>query len=291
MNIEDLAGHIEDLEAIGTEPSIQAAAALEAVLISLAASPDTASGFSDLHPDVAELYELLKYVMRELKFLSEMGGDTENPQYEQNKSAFKKATGEVAYALNEAKLKIKGDFNASYRALVGHQISATPVNKLLTKLTSVASYLDGIGKTAAADYIDLLALVENRPAEYDRWKTREDLYDHAKHNKDLMWKITKQEVDENRKEHHLTTMRDHPVSLSTRYSPEYPGVQMYPVSDGVYQDIVSKKIYNYHDGWTDSRGNKYPSSSVANQTPNFNQISNPHRIFDTRVELSKRKGA
>ena len=54
--------------------------------------------------------------------------------------------------------------------------------------------------------------------------------------------------------------------LSTRYSPDRPGVQAARVSDGVFQDPYTRKVYDYNEGFTTEDGRNFPGGSAAFQT-------------------------
>jgi len=54
--------------------------------------------------------------------------------------------------------------------------------------------------------------------------------------------------------------------LSTRYSPDRPGVQAMRVSDGVFQDPYTNKVYDYNEGFTTEDGRNFPGGSAAFQT-------------------------
>ena len=55
-------------------------------------------------------------------------------------------------------------------------------------------------------------------------------------------------------------------SLSTRYSPDRVGVQAQRVSDGVYKDPYTNKVYDYNEGFTAESGESYPGGSPALQS-------------------------
>tara|TARA_Y100000310_G_C20258591_1_gene612539 strand:+ start:66 stop:545 length:480 start_codon:yes stop_codon:yes gene_type:complete len=55
-------------------------------------------------------------------------------------------------------------------------------------------------------------------------------------------------------------------SLSTRYSPDRVGVQARRVSDGVYQDPYTNKIYDYNEGFKTEDGSVFSGGTVDNQT-------------------------
>ncbi len=58
-------------------------------------------------------------------------------------------------------------------------------------------------------------------------------------------------------------------SLSTRYSPDRPGVMTKRISDGVAQDPYTNKIYDWANGFTSESGEVFPGGSVALQTDLF----------------------
>jgi len=57
-----------------------------------------------------------------------------------------------------------------------------------------------------------------------------------------------------------------PNSLSTRYSPDRPGVQARRIADGVFQDPYTNKIYDYNDGFKTEDGRSFPGGSPALQS-------------------------
>jgi hypothetical protein len=64
-------------------------------------------------------------------------------------------------------------------------------------------------------------------------------------------------------------------SLSTRHSPDLPGVQLVRVSDGVYRDPVTNKTYDFTRGFVLDDGTKYVGGSVSAQTPAGNEKFRP----------------
>ena len=72
--------------------------------------------------------------------------------------------------------------------------------------------------------------------------------------------------------------------LSTRYSPDMPGVSLVRVGDNVYQCPVTKKIYDFRAGYTTMKGNKIPGSDVSNQTQHLSRQVQEHMNFGTREE-------
>jgi hypothetical protein len=58
-------------------------------------------------------------------------------------------------------------------------------------------------------------------------------------------------------------------SLSTRYSPDMPGVQAAVPSDGVRVNPYTKQVFNYNEGFKTSDGRNFSPTSVSNQTKIF----------------------
>lgn len=73
--------------------------------------------------------------------------------------------------------------------------------------------------------------------------------------------------------------------LSTRYSPDRPGVSLMRITDSVYQDPTTGKIYNYESGYKTDKGNEIPGSSVKNQTDYAEGANDSRSMFTTRESL------
>ena len=54
--------------------------------------------------------------------------------------------------------------------------------------------------------------------------------------------------------------------LSTRYSPDRVGVQARRVSDGVFQDPFTNKVYDYNEGFKTEDGRDFPAGNAALQS-------------------------
>lgn len=55
-------------------------------------------------------------------------------------------------------------------------------------------------------------------------------------------------------------------SLSTRYSPDRVGVQARRISDGVSQDPITNKIYDWNEGFKTEDGETFSGGGVSLQT-------------------------
>lgn len=62
------------------------------------------------------------------------------------------------------------------------------------------------------------------------------------------------------------TTRTYSRSLSTRYSPDRVGVQARHIADGVYQDPITNKTYDWNEGFKTESGEEFHGSGVSLQT-------------------------
>jgi len=123
--------------------------------------------------------------------------------------------------------------------------------------------------------------VEKQRQKY-RDQALEEAYTKAReqHNEEIGVEDAKQALDKKVKQY-----RPLETSLSTRYSPDMPGVQLMRIGDNVYQCPVTKKIFNYNAGYTTAKGNKVPGSAVENQTQQLGFRAPEHMNFSTREEV------
>lgn len=70
--------------------------------------------------------------------------------------------------------------------------------------------------------------------------------------------------------------------LNTRYDPDHAGVLLNRIGDGIWQSEMTKKIYDFKEGFKLNNGMIVPGSSVSEQT----QVDPRefHSVFDTREE-------
>jgi hypothetical protein len=66
-------------------------------------------------------------------------------------------------------------------------------------------------------------------------------------------------------------------ALSSRHSPDLPGVSLERVSDGVFKDSVTGKTYDFNRGFVLDDGTEYKGGSVSAQTPKANEKMQPIR--------------
>lgn len=67
--------------------------------------------------------------------------------------------------------------------------------------------------------------------------------------------------------------REFDRSLSTRYSPDRPGVQAKRIADGVYQDPYTGKVYDWNEGFRTETGDEFHGGGVSLQTELFDRSS------------------
>jgi len=180
--------------------------------------------------------------------------------------------------------------------------------EVFTKLADLADRLDDIGATDEANLVDQFIEVHATDLEYkgeadtEQSKRYDDKHHHSLQVREPK---TKQErVDrEGRDKHHVHTYENQErdtqhynkgkenkkeASLSTRYCPEHIGVSMGRVGENTYQCPLCREVYNWETGWSDHDGKEHPGGSVAAQTPDSSGYDIPHRIFDSRENISNR---
>lgn len=82
-----------------------------------------------------------------------------------------------------------------------------------------------------------------------------------------------------------------PVQTKTRYSPDHPGVQMIRVSDDIYQDPITRKIYDFAKGFETEDGEKHLGGSVAEMTPDWPEYyQSPHPFVELHRAGKSYKG-
>jgi hypothetical protein len=75
------------------------------------------------------------------------------------------------------------------------------------------------------------------------------------------------------------------ASLSTRYPPDMPGGHQVRISDSIYQDVLTGKIYDYKNGYTTAKGNKVPGTAVEYQIPDVGSLAVGDAVFETRQSV------
>jgi len=78
------------------------------------------------------------------------------------------------------------------------------------------------------------------------------------------------------------------ASLSTRYSPDMPGVSLVRIGEGIWQCPITKKIYDFKAGYTTAKGNVVPGSDVSNQTAQLGFRAQDSMNFSSREEVLNR---
>lgn len=313
MLVEHLVKTANTLDSVGTEVALQAAAGIDAALqhISKHAEDEVLTFYRDLQslrqnmeslsvraeelgigPSVKNLSGYLSKMQGALKYLE--GAIAANPDLDIKGRLRQAHPGFDEEADTKVDIQMPAGMRPAIEGDPSEWNSKPPPyiseSALLHTLSKVATIFDEAGLVEAADVLDTIVKDAAELPKYpSRMETRQELYDAPANNRETMWEITQKEIAENRKEHHLETMRPHAESLSTRYSPELPGVPALRVSDGVYQDYLTKEVYDFNNGWTGSDGRKYPGGSLKHQTPAFSQYVNPSRLFDSQVSLTKRR--
>jgi len=67
------------------------------------------------------------------------------------------------------------------------------------------------------------------------------------------------------------SVKEYDRSLSTRYVPSKPGVQARRIADGVYQDPITNKTYDWNEGFKTEEGETFNGGRVSLQTDIFSR--------------------
>jgi hypothetical protein len=156
------------------------------------------------------------------------------------------------------------------------------------ELKKVASVLDEILLTIGVNANEKNSFKKAEDAEIDRLREKyrnergEEAYTIVKkeHDKDINAEEAIKIMDEK-----IKNYRPMEHALSTRYSPDMPGVSLIRIGDDVYQCPVTKKIYNYTAGYTTMDGDKVPGTNVSNQTQQLGFRQPEHANFSTRESV------
>lgn len=154
--------------------------------------------------------------------------------------------------------------------------------KALSRLTLFGLMLDADGLSTQADFIDTyLSLTDESLKKKADLPGAKELYDTKKHREESLFGAL---VDEAQKEPEpdMETWKGGSHPLLTRYSPDYPGVMMLRISDGVYQDLLSKKVYDFRTGFISDTGTRYHGGSVAFQTPSAQNYLNSPQVMESQ---------
>lgn len=175
---------------------------------------------------------------------------------------------------------IKNNYAKNACVIASKVAAGNPIHELLL-LGKFANVFDRDGLHKAAEEIDKsLSLVAKMPNDS---KKMEALYDSEKRNERLFITAPETLNRKVRADPTLGGLIEMSPQLSSRYCPDYPGVQMLRVTDGVYQCSMTGKIYDFNNGWTsDITGKSYSGSKVTAVLPTdpivttFNRILNDH---------------
>lgn len=152
----------------------------------------------------------------------------------------------------------------------------------LAYLTAFTNMLDEDRYTEAVRILDT---VLKTAATQSKQNPYADLYDAKRHNESSFLMKMEREVA-TAQEPSLETWKGGGHPLLTRYSPDYPGVALLRVSDGVYQDTLSKKVYDFKNGFVSETGVRYYGGSVANQTPSGESIRRSPMVYESQNLMS-----
>lgn len=149
---------------------------------------------------------------------------------------------------------------------------------VLNVLQKFANWLDIDGHHEIADELDAVLKTAAQAVSNELYN---HLYDYKGHREQTLFQALEDQAAD-AKEPELETMKGGGHPLLTRYSPDYPGVMMQRIADGVYQDLLSKKVYDFRSGFISDTGERYYGGSVANQTPTAMNYRNSPQILESK---------
>ena len=163
----------------------------------------------------------------------------------------------------------------------------------LKKIVALADFLDEKGLVKEASVLDeiLLTINSNKTYKTTFKKAQEDEVDklRKKYRSEAseVKTATPEYVEEARKAIETNVKHYKPLEapLSTRYSPDMPGVSLIRIADGVFQCPVTKKVYDFRIGFTTAKGNKVPGGDVALQSDIIEYDNPASTVFSTRNDV------
>jgi hypothetical protein len=176
------------------------------------------------------------------------------------------------------KLDIEGRVDMKWAAnAIDMAVRSTPnYEGALQQLVQFATMLDVDGHAKEAFILDrVLNKAAESASDYSH------LYDYKAHREQSLFNALEDEAAK-AKEPELETWQGGGHPLLTRYSPDYPGVMMQRISDGVYQDLLSKKVYDFKSGFISDSGERYYGGSVSNQTPTAMNYANSPQVLESK---------
>jgi len=172
---------------------------------------------------------------------------------------------------------------------------------VMERVADYATILDLDGFHQTAKILDIFM----KKAQGELWPSsndRDEKYNAKENNAKTLYQALKAEP-KTEFESVVTPYQSGGIALLTRYSPDYPGVPLMRVSDGVYQDFMTRKVYDFNRGFVDESGKVYSGGSVAHQTPASDQYLEFQQVFESsslrsrprsasnKIDLNKKGGA
>lgn len=186
--------------------------------------------------------------------------------------------------MNDYSSDFKHDLDAIAALATAFDISDDP------ELQKEAEILDDFLLSLASPKSALAAInmVYDKELSELRVKKRNDATDSAFDHKEFFDNVYNKKNITNAIKEQVNIRRPLEEPLSTRHSPDHPGVQLLRVTDSIYQDPLTGKTYDYSAGYTTDKGNKVPGTSVDRQNADIHS-EQARSVFTTREELLNNK--
>ncbi len=152
----------------------------------------------------------------------------------------------------------------------------------MSDLKSLADNFDSSGdenlmKTAGVLDEILLTITSNvQQQEAFKKNFEKKIDDIKKRSKEAKSKLTSEATEDKEKSEKKEkdkSLRPLEAPLSSRYCPDHHGESLCRLSENVYYCPMTKKQYDFENGYVTDKGNKVPGTTVSNQTMDSNDIS------------------
>lgn len=300
---EELSQMVEEVKPENAQENLSEASA-DYQLLKLAADENLMNRAKEyvLRYDFEEAVQKLKEtILAESAPQEDLDMPLEAPSEDQLAELDAEAEENARLACQAAKFLLKDEgVNVDEKGDVAVDAPELSAEESMEALAGIADKFDSMGLVKEASVLDeiLLTIGSNKKAlaqfNYEqedkinklRAKYRQQQGDEAyavasrEHAKQIGSEEMAKAVEKNIKKY-----RPMEAALSSRYSPDLPGVQLIRVGDSVFQCPITGKVYDFREGFTTAKGNKVPGGSVDGQTRYFGSSDDAGEVmFSSRQE-------
>ena len=179
-------------------------------------------------------------------------------------------------------LRAANGIEAAIECAASSKSSASPLDLIMSNVVKFAELLDEDGFHKEAETLDNFLKEVNSSLEgsdYDR----DSKYNFKANNAETLYRSLENVPKLEPTSPMLKTLRDSGVpALLTRHSPDNPGVNLLRIRDGVYQDRLTRKVYDFNSGFVDEFGREHQGGSVSHQTPSPDSFLPAQQVLEDK---------